>query len=93
MLTSFSNAMNHDRFLCQVMAEEEPDAGLKKFFDRHQEGLRRSLRPRFRAVEQGILQEPRWKVEEPTEDATPVAIVDARRYTGIYTVKTIFRQG
>jgi len=31
MLISFSNAFNHERHLCQVMAEEEPDAGLKKF--------------------------------------------------------------
>jgi hypothetical protein len=31
VLLSFSNGVNHERHLCQVMAEEEPDAGLKKF--------------------------------------------------------------
>lgn len=31
MLISMSNALNHERHLCQVMAAEEPDAGLKKF--------------------------------------------------------------
>jgi hypothetical protein len=31
MLIAFSNVTNHERYLCQVMAEEEPDAGLKKF--------------------------------------------------------------
>jgi hypothetical protein len=31
VLIAFSNAINHERHLCQVMAEEEPDAGLKKF--------------------------------------------------------------
>lgn len=31
VLIAFSNAFNHERHLCQVMAEEEPDAGLKKF--------------------------------------------------------------
>jgi hypothetical protein len=31
VLISLVNAINHERHLCQVMAEEEPDAGLKKF--------------------------------------------------------------
>lgn len=31
MLISMSNALNHESHLCQVMAAEEPDAGLKKF--------------------------------------------------------------
>jgi hypothetical protein len=31
MLIAFANGMNHERHLCQVMAEAEPDAGLKKF--------------------------------------------------------------
>jgi hypothetical protein len=31
VMLSFSNGVNHERYLCQVMAEEEPDAGLKKF--------------------------------------------------------------
>ncbi|MGQ0619290.1 MAG: hypothetical protein ACT4QA_05135 [Panacagrimonas sp.] len=31
VLISFSNAFNHERHLCKVMAEEEPDANLKKF--------------------------------------------------------------
>jgi hypothetical protein len=31
MLISLSNALNHESHLCQVMAEEEPDPGLKKF--------------------------------------------------------------
>jgi hypothetical protein len=30
MLVSLSNALNHERHLCKVMAAEEPDAGLKK---------------------------------------------------------------
>ena len=30
MLLSFANGLNHERHLCQVMAEAEPDAGLKK---------------------------------------------------------------
>jgi hypothetical protein len=31
VLLSFANGLNHERHLCQVMAEAEPDAGLKKF--------------------------------------------------------------
>lgn len=31
MLISLSNALNHESHLCRVMADEEPDAGLKKF--------------------------------------------------------------
>jgi hypothetical protein len=31
MLISLSNALNHESHLCQVMAAEEPDPGLKKF--------------------------------------------------------------
>ena len=31
ILMSFANGLNHDRHLCKVMAEAEPDASLKKF--------------------------------------------------------------
>ena len=31
VLLSFANGLNHERHLCRVMAEAEPDAGLKKF--------------------------------------------------------------
>lgn len=31
VLIGFSNGINHQRYLCRVMAEIEPDAGLKKF--------------------------------------------------------------
>jgi hypothetical protein len=31
VLIGYSNGINHERHLCQVMAEAEPDAGLKKF--------------------------------------------------------------
>jgi hypothetical protein len=31
VLIGFVNGLNHERHLCQVMAEAEPDAGLKKF--------------------------------------------------------------
>jgi hypothetical protein len=31
LLLSFANGLNHERHLCKVMAEAEPDAGLKKF--------------------------------------------------------------
>jgi len=31
VLIGFANGMNHERHLCQVMAEAEPDASLKKF--------------------------------------------------------------
>lgn len=31
VLIGYVNGINHERHLCQVMAEEEPDAGLKKF--------------------------------------------------------------
>jgi len=31
VLIAFSNGLNHERHLCQVMAAEEPDAGLKEF--------------------------------------------------------------
>ncbi|HLA72540.1 MAG TPA: hypothetical protein VK624_13615 [Steroidobacteraceae bacterium] len=31
VLLSFANGLNHDRHLCKVMAEAEPDASLKKF--------------------------------------------------------------
>jgi hypothetical protein len=31
VLIGYSNGLNHERHLCQVMAEAEPDAGLKKF--------------------------------------------------------------
>jgi len=31
MLLGFANGLNHERYLCRVMAEAEPDAGLKKF--------------------------------------------------------------
>ena len=31
VLLSYANGMNHERHLCQVMAEAEPDPGLKKF--------------------------------------------------------------
>jgi hypothetical protein len=31
VLIGYANGINHDRHLCQVMAEAEPDAGLKKF--------------------------------------------------------------
>jgi len=31
VLTGYANGINHERHLCQVMAEAEPDAGLKKF--------------------------------------------------------------
>ena len=36
ILISLSNAFNHERNLCQVMAEEEPDPGLKRFLERTQ---------------------------------------------------------
>ena len=31
VLIGYSNGLNHERHLCQVMAQAEPDAGLKKF--------------------------------------------------------------
>ena len=31
VLIGYANGINHERHLCQVMAEAEPDAGLKKF--------------------------------------------------------------
>jgi hypothetical protein len=31
VLIGYANGLNHERHLCQVMAEAEPDAGLKKF--------------------------------------------------------------
>lgn len=31
LLISIANGVNHQRYLCEVMAEEEPDASLKKF--------------------------------------------------------------
>ena len=31
VLIGYANGINHDRHLCQVLAEAEPDAGLKKF--------------------------------------------------------------
>jgi hypothetical protein len=31
VLIGYSNGLNHERHLCKVMAEAEPDAGLKKF--------------------------------------------------------------
>ena len=31
ILLSFANGLNHDRHLCKVMAEAEPDASLKRF--------------------------------------------------------------
>src|SRR3954462_14195008 len=31
ILIGYTNGMNHERHLCEVMAEAEPDAGLKKF--------------------------------------------------------------
>ena len=31
MLLGFANGINHERHLCQVMAEAEPDTSLKKF--------------------------------------------------------------
>ena len=31
VLLSYANGINHERHLCRVMAEAEPDAGLKKF--------------------------------------------------------------
>ena len=31
MLLSYSNGLNHERHLCEVMAAAEPDAGLRKF--------------------------------------------------------------
>ncbi|MBC7788731.1 MAG: hypothetical protein H7Z74_02185 [Anaerolineae bacterium] len=31
VLIGYANGFNHERHLCQVMAEAEPDAGLKKF--------------------------------------------------------------
>ena len=31
VLLALSGGLNHERYMCQVMAEEEPDAGLKKF--------------------------------------------------------------
>ena len=38
ILIALSNGINHERHLCQVMAEEEPDAGLKKFLLETQKG-------------------------------------------------------
>jgi hypothetical protein len=31
VMLSFANGLNHERHLCKVLAEAEPDAGLKKF--------------------------------------------------------------
>jgi len=31
MLLSYANGLNHERHLCQAMAEAEPDEGLKRF--------------------------------------------------------------
>lgn len=31
VLISYANGLNHERHLCEVMADAEPDAGLKKF--------------------------------------------------------------
>jgi len=31
VLIGYANGINHERHLCQVLAEAEPDAGLKKF--------------------------------------------------------------
>jgi len=42
VLIGYSNGLNHERHLCQVMAEAEPDAGLKKFLaesEKPNEGL------------------------------------------------------
>jgi hypothetical protein len=42
VLIGYANGMNHERHLCQVMAEAEPDASLKKFLldaERRYDGL------------------------------------------------------
>jgi hypothetical protein len=42
VLIGFSNGLNHESHLCAVMAEAEPDAGLKKFLldtGKHYDGL------------------------------------------------------
>jgi hypothetical protein len=42
VLIAYSNGFNHERHLCQVMAEGEPDASLKKFLlgtEKHYDGL------------------------------------------------------
>jgi hypothetical protein len=42
VLIAYANGFNHERHLCEVMAEAEPDAGLKKFLldtEKHYDGL------------------------------------------------------
>ena len=38
VLMALSGGINHQRYLCKVMAEEEPDAGLKKFLINTEKG-------------------------------------------------------
>ncbi|MEO8017435.1 MAG: hypothetical protein ABI769_06455 [Pseudomonadota bacterium] len=46
VMLSFANGLNHERHLCKVMAEAEPDASLKKFLletERKYDGLYESV--------------------------------------------------
>ena len=64
VLIAFSNGINHERFLCRVMAEEEPDAGLKKFLTDTGKGYDRLYDRTMALLEQEHFKNPGGKTQE-----------------------------
>jgi hypothetical protein len=64
VLIAYANGFNHERHLCQVMAEAEPDAGLKKFLldsEQHYDALYNRI---MALLEKEYFKDPRGKVKD-----------------------------
>ena len=64
MLIAFSNVINHERYLCQVMAEEEPDASLKKFLINTKKGYDGLYERAFALLEKEYFKDPTGKTKD-----------------------------
>jgi hypothetical protein len=64
VLIGYANGMNHERHLCMVMADAEPDAGLKKFLrdaEKRYEGLYNRV---IALLEKEYFSDPHGKTED-----------------------------
>jgi hypothetical protein len=65
VLIGYANGFNHERHLCKVMAEAEPDAGLKKFLletEKHYDALYERVTA---VLEKEYFKDPNGKTREP----------------------------
>jgi len=65
VLIGFSNGINHERFLCAVMAEAEPDPNLKRFLLQTEQSYARLHQRSLALLEREYFADPNGKSRKP----------------------------